>query len=346
MTAAIARSTSRVALASSAMVVAVCPRCTSVVELHEGRPFVTAHGTVELWHRACWDVRDVPLVVATAEPAPIVSAPIARRRSPRLVAVGGVLAGSAVLAIVIAQQAAARSDLASSMVNVELSGIERPSLVRSASASNEVVPPKPARTLDLEDQFPVPHDDHDVPLDEKYPTLRGWLHPITGASQHFPWSPGRHFGAPRNGVERAECGEGHCGVDLDGPHGRALVAVAAGVIVRVERREQGGDGRSGRYIRMQHEDGTLTSYMHMDEIDAALQTGDRVEQGQYLGTLGATGVSRSAPHLHFSLEVPRSAALRGDLAFSATQFIDPAPYLLRATIAEAPQRRHALKPAF
>lgn len=312
--------------------------------LHEGRPFISANGTIELWHADCWSLRDVPVVVEAAPIAVAIVMPPARK--PRKIAalvVGG-FAGSAVLAMVIAQQAAAES-AATSLVNVEVAATEVTSL-RAASATRELVPPKPAGTLRLEERFPMPVDRNDVPLADTYPTLKTWIHPITGVAERFPWSEGRHFGASRTGVERIECGEGHCGVDLDGPLGRPLVAVAAGIVVRVERRELGGDGRSGRYVRIQHEDGTLTAYMHMNEVEATLETGDHLEAGQYIGTLGATGVKQSVPHVHFSLEVPNRRDLRGDISYDATRFIDPAPFLIRATIADVPERRHPVKPAF
>src|SRR5689334_3206557 len=56
-----------------------CPRCSGAVGLHEGRPSVTPDGQVALWHRDCWDLRDVPLPVAAAPTAPVSSAPRSRR---------------------------------------------------------------------------------------------------------------------------------------------------------------------------------------------------------------------------------------------------------------------------
>lgn len=325
------------------MVAASCPRCTSVVALHEGRPFVTAGGSVELWHVACWNKRDVP-VVAVPEPAPML-APVVwmmpvkpRRRRTAFVA-----AGCAALAIgVVASHALAGDVVASTQPAVEVAIAESTSL-RARNAEHEVVPPKPSRVQHLEDEFPIPALGG-KPIDTTFASLHGWIHPITAADELFPANPGRHFGAERTGVDRTECGGGHCGVDLDGPKGRALVAVAAGTLITVERRELGSDGRSGRFVRIQHEDGTLTSYMHMDSIDGALQPGDRVQQGQYLGTLGDSAVP-GVPHLHFALEVPLHPGSR-DTTFGATRFVDPAPFLIRALVVDKAERRHSIKPAF
>ena len=52
-----------------------------------------------------------------------------------------------------------------------------------------------------------------------------------------------------------------------------------GVVVHVEHEELGQDGMSGRYVRIQHTDGTFTSYMHLDTIADGLQAGDHVGGG-------------------------------------------------------------------
>jgi len=323
------------------MAAATCPRCTSVVALHEGRPHVTASGCIELWHSACWQHRDQPLPVEPTFVEPIVVAPpISRRHAKprsRLVLAGGV-AGVLVIGLAIAR--AANGGIEEAQVGDDGPDTEVISL-RGTLTVHEVRPPTPTPVERLEDAHPIP-DDRGTPLDELYPSLRGWVHPITRAEELMPASPGRHFGALRHGVDRTDCGEGHCGIDLDGPLGRPLVAVAAGVVVHVERHELGLDGRSGRFVRIQHDDGTLTSYMHMDQIDDALENGDHVEAGQYLGTLGMTAVE--VAHLHFSLEVPNQHGSH-DVTFGATHYVDPAPFLVRSTIVESARRRHAIKPA-
>ncbi len=326
-----------------------CPRCASVVTLHEGRPFVTTNGTVELWHPACWNNRHA---VVVAEPLPmplppvVLAMPVVRPR--RRVVFSA--AGLAMVAVgVIAIRAAHGDDTVVEVVEIVESqpsvgvAIDEATSLRTRSAEHELVPPKPRGVQRLEDEFPIPELSN-KPIDATFASLHGWVHPITSADELFPGNPGRHFGAARTGVDRTECGGGHCGVDLDGPKGRALVSVAAGTLVTVERRELGSDGRSGRFVRIQHEDGTLTSYMHMDEIAEPLQPGDRVRAGQYIGTLGDSAVP-GAPHLHFVLEVPLHAGSR-DTTFGSVRFVDPAPFLIRATVVERAERRHAIKPAF
>jgi murein DD-endopeptidase MepM/ murein hydrolase activator NlpD len=196
--------------------------------------------------------------------------------------------------------------------------------------------PAAAAAADHTARWPMPVWDG-IPLDEVYPSLRGWIHPVTDAKEIVPDSGGRRFGARRDGILRDECGAGHCGVDLDGPRGQPMVAVAAGKVVRVEHSELGRDGRSGRYVRIEHNDGTLTAYMHLDTIAEGMSVGDRVDAGQYIGTLGATAIFSSRPHCHFSLELPLNAGTHGDN--TQTRYIDPSPYLARARVVPPMERR-------
>jgi len=329
------------------MVPGLCPRCSGVVALHEGRPFVNFAGVVELWHPACFDDRDA--LVTRSTPLDFLPTP----PTPRLIrALAGTVFGSMVIAIGVGQWT--WGEMAppppASLANVDLASGAEPIALRVGVPAREQVPPRIATVeTEVEARYPVPAHG-EARLDELFPSLRAWTHPVTGTDERMPGQSSRQFGALREGIERAECGAGHCGVDLDGPRGRPIVAVAAGAVVRIELSELGLDGRSGRYVRIEHDDGTLTSYMHMDDV-AELRVGDRVAAGQYVGTLGATAVYSSPPHLHFSLEVPSRPGLHGDI--TDTHYVDPAPYLVRATVAAPPstlaarrERHHALKPAF
>ena len=323
------------------MVVPGCPRCMRAVALHEGRPFVNASGVVELWHRDCFANKDVPLPSPT-EIAPAPALPSRAPKRPRTIAIA--ISASASLGLVAAHLTLGRaSPPAPALANVELSAHEAPDALTATVA--EAVPPRPPHVeTALELRYPMPTLDG-WNLDSVYPSLKGWVHPVTASAELMPELPSRTFGSARDGVVgRPECGAGHCGIDLDGPRGRALVAVADGVIVRVEHSESGADGRSGRYVRIQHDDGTLTAYMHMDAIAPDLQPGNRVVAGQYVGTLGATAVGNTPPHCHFSLELPNKVGEKGDVR--DTHYIDPAPFLVRSTIVKTPLRTHAVKPAF
>ncbi|GAB4513325.1 MAG: hypothetical protein Tsb0020_31510 [Haliangiales bacterium] len=164
---------------------------------------------------------------------------------------------------------------------------------------------------DLDDiELPPTLDDllenSEQPLEERFPILSDWVFPVTDSSDEFPLKRTRIFGAVREGVTRTECGRGHCGIDLNGPRGTPVVAVAWGVVARIRR---DSDSRSGKYVRIEHPDYVYTSYMHLDDIADGLRVGDEVEPGQMLGTLGRTGILHSAPHLHFSLQLPSGQTL-------------------------------------
>ncbi|HWO19423.1 MAG TPA: M23 family metallopeptidase [Kofleriaceae bacterium] len=298
---------------------------------------MTARGHVALWHPDCWELRDVPLPVAAADTAPV--APVVRsgRRFEVLRSWRAAVLGATAVALVAGGVWTSREDVAAAVPASAL--VARESVaVRSAMPAREDPPPRRDRTVrPIGEADEIPLEDG-KPLDELFPTLKNWIHPVTASGEYMPTFGPRLFGSERYGVGRLECGAGHCGVDLDGPRGRPIVSVAAGIVIHVDRRELGGDRRSGRYVRIQHEDGTFTSYMHMDDVAEGLTPGTAVTRGQYVGTLGATAVYVAPPHLHFSLEIPAVGArdIRGD--HIATRYVNPAPFLVRSTIVPVIER--------
>lgn len=193
--------------------------------------------------------------------------------------------------------------------------------------------PRPPRTTTTETLEQIELDG----LEEERPSLLDWVHPVTGSEEKVPTRGTRRFGAHREGVsDPTRCGQGHCGVDLAGPRGRPVVAVAWGTVVRVEHSASGRDGRSGRYVRIEHPEGVFTSYMHLDAIAAEVSVGDEITAGQVIGTLGKTGIHSAEPHLHFGLEIQDDGALR---------YIDPTPFLVRAEILPVPIDELRLAPA-
>jgi murein DD-endopeptidase MepM/ murein hydrolase activator NlpD len=172
-------------------------------------------------------------------------------------------------------------------------------------------------------------------LEEERPTLLDWVHPVTGTDEPVPLRGTRKFGARREGLSRTLCGNGHCGVDLSGPRGRPVVAVAWGTVVRVEHSARGRDGRSGRYVRVAHPEGVFTSYMHLDAISADIKVGDDVDAGTVLGSLGKTGIYHGEQHLHFGLEIEDHGAL---------VYVDPTPFLSRAQVMPVPDQPLNLLP--
>ena len=150
------------------------------------------------------------------------------------------------------------------------------------------------------------------------PTLR-WIHPLAG-QRLMPWRDFGRFGAPREGPRPAECGRGHCGIDLGGKRGAVVHAAADGIVALVftEIRKE-----AGRYVAIDHPGGLRSYYMHLDDIRADLEIGQPIRGGDPLGTVGRTGVVKDAPHLHFSI-----AQERGE----RTWYIDPEPILQHAVV--------------
>jgi murein DD-endopeptidase MepM/ murein hydrolase activator NlpD len=307
------------------------------VAIHEGRPHVTASG-VQLWHAACWDQRDVP--IARAIELPVDEPVVLAARGSRRKWLAALVAPATVLAIGLGRTGSGNVDAAdaAAAATIDVGDDAELTTSRFAIAGHDDAAPPPAIAVaepELDTGSGSDADATDAPapsLDEQFPTLATWVHPVLAARELYPPQEVRHFGAARKGVTRAECGQGHCGIDLDGPRGQPIVAVAAGTLVRVERHELGLDGRSGRYVRIQHEDGTLTAYMHLDIVAEGLHVGDRVSAGQVIGTLGATACYSAPAHLHFSLEVPTRPTEHGDI--TDTRYVDPGPYLQRATVVE------------
>jgi murein DD-endopeptidase MepM/ murein hydrolase activator NlpD len=86
------------------------------------------------------------------------------------------------------------------------------------------------------------------------------------------------------------------------PHSGLDVAVARGVPVKASAQGEvlavGDYFFNGKTVFVDHGNGLITMYCHLDRID--VQTGERVGKGQQLGLSGQTGRA-SGPHLHWSV---------------------------------------------
>lgn len=85
----------------------------------------------------------------------------------------------------------------------------------------------------------------------------------------------------------------HRGLDFAAPVGTPVLAPASGRVKRASRR-----GSLGLLIEVDHGNGLLTRYGHMDSF--AVQRGDWVTRGQVIGRVGNTGRS-TGPHLHYEV---------------------------------------------
>ena len=87
----------------------------------------------------------------------------------------------------------------------------------------------------------------------------------------------------------------HLGVDYAAPTGSPVVAVADGVVVSA-----GWAGGGGRQIRLRHGGGLESYYLHLSSFAKGIRSGARVDQGQLIGRVGATGTA-TGPHLDYRL---------------------------------------------
>jgi len=87
----------------------------------------------------------------------------------------------------------------------------------------------------------------------------------------------------------------HSGVDIVAPRGTPVFAAAAGTVKLAE-----WSAGYGNTVIIDHEDGYSTCYGHLDDI--AVSGGQKVEAGEQIGTVGATGMA-TGPHLHFELRI-------------------------------------------
>ncbi|WP_328657329.1 M23 family metallopeptidase [Nocardia salmonicida] len=116
----------------------------------------------------------------------------------------------------------------------------------------------------------------------------------------------------------ARWGVQHLGIDVAGPIGTPIYAVADGTII-----EAGPASGFGMWVRVLHDDGTVTIYGHIDT--ATVSQGERVMAGDQIATMGNRGFS-TGPHCHF------------EVWLNGTDKIDPVPWLATRGISLGAQR--------
>ena len=101
------------------------------------------------------------------------------------------------------------------------------------------------------------------------------------------------FGLRRimNGIEKNP----HSGLDIAAPKGTPVSVAKSGTVINT-----GDFFYSGNVVFVDHGQGFITSYAHLDTID--VKVGDTLTQGDILGTIGNTGRVTGA-HLHFSVSL-------------------------------------------
>ncbi len=116
----------------------------------------------------------------------------------------------------------------------------------------------------------------------------------------------------------ARWGTLHAGIDIAGPIGTPILAVADGEVI-----DSGPASGFGMWIRLLHADGTVTVYGHIDQ--SMVTVGQQVLAGDQIATMGNRGFS-TGPHLHFEVHL------------NGVDKIDPVPWLATRGIAPGSNR--------
>ncbi len=110
---------------------------------------------------------------------------------------------------------------------------------------------------------------------------------FTRVSSGFSWSR-KH---PILGYNRP-----HPAIDYAAPSGAPVMSVGDGRVAK-----KGWDNGGGNFVTIRHGNGYETTYMHLSRFAKGLKQGDRVDQGQVIAYVGATGLA-TGPHLDFRMK--------------------------------------------
>lgn len=180
---------------------------------------------------------------------------------------------------------------------MEANGISDPTSIPAGTkivipdSPGPAAPPRSGRTARARPPAVKPRDEPRDEADES-PAMLGIGWPLIGRITAGFGLRGKH--------------RHHAGVDIDGVTGEEVQAVAAGIVT-----VSGNEGKYGKTIVIDHGSGLTTLYAHASRL--LVDEGDRVEQGEAIAEVGATGNAHGS-HLHF--EVRRDG-----------HPVDPTPYL-------------------
>ncbi|HEX7484811.1 MAG TPA: M23 family metallopeptidase [Vicinamibacterales bacterium] len=87
----------------------------------------------------------------------------------------------------------------------------------------------------------------------------------------------------------------HTGIDISAERGEPVYSTADGTV-----ESAGWNGDYGNMVVINHKFGLVTRYAHLSSF--SIRPGERVERGQVIGQIGATGRA-TGPHLHYEIVV-------------------------------------------
>ncbi|WP_150305853.1 peptidoglycan DD-metalloendopeptidase family protein [Pseudomonas saliphila] len=119
----------------------------------------------------------------------------------------------------------------------------------------------------------------------------------------LPWSGGPFRVTQGPGGKFSHTGpKGRYAIDIAMPEGTPILAARPGLVVNVDNNQSGrGNNPAGNFVRLLHDDGTMSVYLHLQRGSVRVKAGDRVRTGTPLARSGNTGNS-TGPHLHFVVQ--------------------------------------------
>lgn len=121
----------------------------------------------------------------------------------------------------------------------------------------------------------------------------------------LPFMPGKKFLL----VQAANSHMSHTNelsLDFKMKKGSQICAAREGIVIAVKKDSDKGGLKDeflsqGNHVIIQHNDGSIAQYWHLDTDGAYVKPGDTVQKGQLIGLSGNTGYT-AFPHLHFQVK--------------------------------------------
>ncbi|MET1076762.1 MAG: M23 family metallopeptidase [Pseudomonas sp.] len=149
--------------------------------------------------------------------------------------------------------------------------------------------------------------------------------PLEPAVYPWPWQGGPFpISQGANGNYSHNTPQGRYALDIAMPPGTPVIAARAGRVMTVHDGQSGRAGSpSGNHVRLLHDDGSMSVYLHLQKDSISVAEGQRVALGAPLGRSGNTGNS-TGPHLHFAVQRQVGARFES-IPFRFEQPLSPLP---------------------
>ena len=116
----------------------------------------------------------------------------------------------------------------------------------------------------------------------------------------FPYPVTISSGFGERAAPCRSCSSYHQGLDFNPGAGTPIYAIADGVVIKAEH--SGGFGNHAIIAHVVNGQRVTSTYAHMTRDSSPLVVGQEIRVGDFVGTVGSTGVSTGA-HLHFEIRI-------------------------------------------